>query len=496
MEQAAAAPRDGRSQTPPSTAASQLRRQWLDRALANAGIDARDWDPTRGVEENRNTIESVYAYYGRLYLSDPRLEWAGMANIIGPSFYAGFLDIGFLPDQMRRTTRALQRLRRRGLRKLLRRDRELEKDFIGDLGFFEETFLTMQRKIFEDQALMHEAYREGGLPAIHALGDAGIIDKATVQAWENIDGGLVGQVHSGNRTLLYREQHDIIDRFYVGMRRRSPPAGRLFTYGLTLAGTPAVPDAKGYRDVFPYTLAAPISRRSRLVLRTPLAAGNLAFFTNRWSLIETDTLPAYIRLIAGGASGARALIAVPVAQRMASFRLLRRLGRIVLAAVRHWRLGIEPARAAVSGSRDAVVDLRTTPTESRTWGDLQRQLFKISVLLPGRRTLSTDTVLAVLLGAAADDPPSRLSIKLPSSDLADAKRRLERFALEWQLDASEIAAWAQRAAAATTTSHAYSTRVFAAQPIGFVRLEVQVEHHLDDDSYVLDLLFSWNARTG
>jgi len=270
----------------------------------------------------------------------------------------------------------------------------------------------------------------------------------------------------------------------------------LFTYGLTLAGTPAVPDAKGYRDVFPYTLSAPISRRSRLVLRTPLAAGNLASFTNRWSLIETDTLPAYIRLIAGGASGARALIAVPVAQRMASFRLLRRLGRIVLAAVRHWRLGIEPARAAVSGSMDAVVDLRTTPTESRTWGDLQRQLFKISVLLPGRRTLSTDTVLAVLLGAAADDPPSRLSIKLPSSDLADAKRRLERFALEWQLDASEIAAWAQRAAAATTTSHAYSTRVFAAQPIGFVRLEVQVEHHLDDDSYVLDLLFSWNARTG
>ena len=38
--------------------------------------------------------------------------------------------------------------------------------------------------------------------------------------------------------------------------------------------------------------------------------------------------------------------------------------------------------------------------------------------------------------------------------------------------------------------------VFAAQPIGFFRLEVQVEHHLDDDSYVLDLLFSWNARTG
>jgi hypothetical protein len=494
VEQAAAAPRDGRSQSPPSTAASQLRRQWLDRALANAGIDARQWDPTRGVEENRNTIESVYSYYGRLYLSDPRLEWAGMANIIGPSFYAGFLDVGFLPDQMRRTIGDLQRLRQR-LRKLLRRHRELEKHFIGDLGFFEETFLTMQRKIFEDQALMHEAYRGGGLPAIHALGDAGIIDSATVQAWENIDGGFVEQVHAGNRTLLYREQHDIIDSFYADMRKRSPPAGRMFTYGLTLAGTPAVPEAKGYCDVFPYTLAAPISRRSRLVLRTPLAAGNLAFFTQRWSLIERDTLPAYVRLIAGGASGARALIEVPVAQRMPRFRLLRRFGRIVLAAVTHWRLGMDPAPAAVTRSADAVVDLRTSPTEGRIWGDLQRHPFKISVLLPGGRTLSTAAVLAVLLGAATDGPPSRLSIKLPSSDLAEAKRQLDGFAQQWQLDESEIAAWAQRAAAATTTSHAYSTRVFAAQPIGFVRLEVQVEHHLDDDSYVLDLLFSWtNAR--
>jgi hypothetical protein len=492
VEQAAAA-KDSRLRAPPSTAASQLRRHWLDRALASAGIDGRQWDPTRGVEENRNTIESVYAYYGRLYLSDPRLEWAGMANIIGPSFYAGFLDVGFLPDQMRRTIRVLKRLGRRGLRKLLRRDQRVERQLVGDLGFFEEAFLTMQRKIFEDQALMHEAYRGGGLPAIHALGDAGIIDSATVQAWEDIDGGLAAKVHAGNRTLLYREQHDIIDRFYVGMRQRTPPAGRMFTYGLTLAGTPAVPDAKGYREVFPYTLAAPLSRRSRLVLRTPLAAGNLAFFMNRWSLIETDTLPAYIRLLADRSGAARALIEVPLAQRMARFRLLRRFGRIVLAAVTQWRLGVEPARVAVSGSTHAVVDLRTAPTEGRIWGDLQRRPFTISVLLPGRRTFSTDTVLAVLVGAAADRPPTRLSIKLPSSDLADATRRLERFARQWQLDESEIAAWAQRAAVATTAGHAYSTRVFAAQPIGFVRLEVQVEHHLDDDSYLLDLLFSWNA---
>lgn len=495
MEQADAAPSDGRSLVPPSTSASQLRREWLDRALASAGIDPREWDPTRGVEVNRNTIESVYAYYGRLYLSDPRLEWAGMANIVGPAFYAGFLDVGFLPDQIRRTVRVVRSLVRRGLRKLRRRDRELEQRVIGDLGFFEETFLTMQRKIFEDQALMHEAYREAGLPAIHALGDVGIIDSATVEAWENIDGGLVELVHAGNRTLLYREQHDIIDRFYVDMRKRSPPAGRMFTYGLTLAGTPAVPEAKGYRDVFPYTLMAPIWRRTRVALRTPLAAGNLAFFSNRWSLIETDTLPAYVRLISGRASEVRTLIELPVAQRMQRFRLLRRCGRIALAAVTDWRLGIEPAARAVTRAMDVVVDLRTLPREGGIWGDLQRRPFKVSVLLPGGRTFSTDAVVAVLFGIAADRPPSRLSIKLPTGDLADTTRQLECFAKVWQLDESEIAAWSQRAAAATSASHAYSTRVFAAQPIDFVQLEVQVEHHLDDDSFVLDLLFSWPLKS-
>src|SRR5256884_9608460 len=66
-----------------------------------------------------------------------------------------------------------------------------------------------------------------------------------------------------SRTLLYREQHDIIDKFYVDMRGHSPPSGRVFTYLLTLAGTPAIPGAKSYCDVFPLTLTTPISRRAR-----------------------------------------------------------------------------------------------------------------------------------------------------------------------------------------------------------------------------------------
>jgi hypothetical protein len=349
----------------------------------------------------------------------------------------------------------------------------------------------MQRKIFEDQALMHEAYLGGGLSAIHALGDAGIVDSATVQAWEQIDGANPALVHAGNRMLLYREQHDIIDRFYAEMRGYSPPVGRMFTYGLTLAGNPAVPGAKGYSDVFPFTLSVPIPRRARLALRTPLAHGDLAFFPNRWGLIETDTLPAYVRLISEHGGEARSLIEQPIAERMLRFRLLRRSDRIALAALTHWRLLVESTPEVVSDETKVVIDLRTPPREARVWGHPGGQPFKVSVLLPGRRTFSTDAVLAVLLAETPGGQPSRLSIKLPPLNLAEAQKRLERLTRRFELDESEIGAWARRAAAATTATHAYSTRVFGAPPIGSVRSELQVEHHLDDDSYVLDVLFSW-----
>jgi hypothetical protein len=484
----------------PPTPASTLRRDWLDRAFRNAKIDASQWDPTRGADVNRRTIECVYDYYGGLYLDHPRLEWAGLANMIGPSFYAGFLDIGFLPDQARHLLQDVRHV----LGRIFSRNAVAKELLVGDLGFFETTFLTMQRKIFEDQALMHEAYIEGGLEAIAALGLAGIIDSATVRAWEQIDGGDPAEVHAGNRTLLYREQHDIIDRFYVDMREHSPPSGRVFTYLLTLAGTPAVPGTKGYCEVFPLTLVAPISRRARIALQTPLASGNLALFINRWQLIEKDTLPVYQRLIAEQAAEARALIEAPMAQRVGRFRLLRRGGRILLALLTHWGLTLKAATATgVAAGEEVTVDLTTPPTragaglaapsDTAVWSNPQRRPFRVSVSLPGGRAFSTEAVLAVLSSSEPDGNPTRLTVKLPATDLEGAGRTLAGLPHEWQLDEAEVAAWAARAAKVTTASHAYSTRVFAAQPADFVRRELQVEHHVEPDAYVVDALFSWDA---
>ena len=305
-----------------------------------------------------------------------------------------------VPAGVRRLLAAVRATVESGRRRIgaaLRRQEQIDELLTGDLGFFEATFLTMQRKIFEDQAPMHEAYLGEGLNGIRALRDAGIIDIATEDAWAQIDQRDRAPVHAGNRILLYREQHDIIDRFYVDMGRHSPPSGRVFTYLLTLAGTPAVPGAKTYCDVFPLTLALPTWRDGRLAVRTPFPAGNLASFPNRWQLIDDDTLPAYQRLIDDVHTEAATLIEQPVAQRATRFRLVRRGGSVAFALATHWRLaymrGAPPP--PIKDGRLVEIDLRTPPTrkiaglapteDSRAWADPHRRPFPLTVSLPGDR---------------------------------------------------------------------------------------------------------------
>jgi hypothetical protein len=234
--------------------AHELREAWLNRAFDSAGIERGSWRPGRGVEENRRTVEAVYGYYGRLFLEHPYLEWAGLAGMIGPAFYAGFRDLGLLPDAARAAVIAV----------LGRASRRLAGRAAGDLGFYETTFLTMQKKIFEDQAPMHEAYLAGGPAQIEEFYRARIIDAATLEAWRQIDSGrrdaAAAAVADGNRTLLFREQHDIIDRFYVRMSGYRPPLGPAFTYLLTLAGTPSIPGARSYPERYPLRVDARLPR--------------------------------------------------------------------------------------------------------------------------------------------------------------------------------------------------------------------------------------------
>jgi hypothetical protein len=491
--------------------AYELKRTWFHRALLRAGIEHESWRPGRGVDENRRVVEAVYSYYGELFLTYPYLQWAGMASMIGPAFYAGFRDLGLVPDAVRAAVLSV----------FGRASRRLARSAAGDLGFYETTFLVMQKKIFEDQATMHEAYLAGGMPQVEEFYRARIIDLATLAAWQQIDAGRrdgdEAAVADGNRTLLFREQHDIIDRFYLQMLGHGGPGGSAFTYLLTLAGTPSVPGAHSYPEQYPLTFAARLPR-GEISARTPLANGNIAIFANRWQLIEDDTLPHYRTLIHDDPKQARAIVATPIRERMARYRLLARAPALTAAALTHWHLVINaapgplfPAAAApvrATATEATMIDLTRPPTResagfavgasSRIWMNPGQEPVEMAVNLPNGRVYHAAATITAMLSPASTRDPDHLTVQLPPADLDATGRLLAQYAAAWGFPSDEVATWRASAAPGAsagpqddTGPFTYSTRVFTGADAGFVHLEFQVSHHLREGEFVITALFTW-----
>jgi hypothetical protein len=487
--------------------AHELQEAWFARALDSAGIDRASWHPGRGVEENRRTVEAVYGYYGRLFIEHPYLQWAGLAGMIGPAFYAGFRDLGALPDAVRGALIAV----------LGQASRRLAGRTPGDLGFYETTFLTMQKKIFEDQAAMHEAYLAGGFAQIEEFYRTRIIDAATLEAWRQIDAGrrdpAAAAVADGNRTLLFREQHDIIDRYYVRMFAYRWPLGRTFTYLLTLAGAPSVPRAQSFPQRYPLrvgTRLPPIA----ISARTPLADGNIALFADRWKLIDTDTLPAYLAFIRDHPGQARAMVAKPLSQRVTRYRLLARAGQLAAGSLTRWDLDL---RAAPSGPRTpsarparrppqaaaTVIDLTSAPTRdsagfaagngSRVWMNPGRAPFDVTITLPGGRAYHTRAEIAVMLSSTRAGDPDRLTVQLPPTSPDATAQLLGGYAAQWGFPADAVTAWRASAARRASGDRYYGTHVFTPADIGPVHLEFQVSHHVRERDFVIAALFSWHT---
>lgn len=321
-----------------------LQTYYVTKAAEKAGINLCAWDPSRGADALRGIVESVYTYYGQLYLDNPNFKWAGMANMIGPSFAAGFLDLNMLRDIADRLGGPLDELPeevRDNLPFPLNEIGKLSDLTQEDIKFYEETFLQMQKDIFFDMAASHEAYLEGGMEAIQEMRDAGLFDNGdseqAVTAWRQIDEGIrTGNselVDQGNTGLLYREQHDIIDESYQRMYDHDP-TGPIVTYMMGVVGQPSIPGAEALGEVDPLEFEVPINgplgiNIGDVEVETPLPEGNLADFETRWGLIEDDTLPAYLEVVNENPDEARDIIGSDVHERIEDNRIINRLPDIV-----------------------------------------------------------------------------------------------------------------------------------------------------------------------
>lgn len=348
---------------PPTGYAQALRSYWVAMAMRDAGIDPARWDPSKGADHNREIIEAVYAYYGQLYLEHPELQWAGMANLVGSSFAAGFFDLA----ELRRLGEGIADLPAPVRAALPPGAEDLSRLTAADIRFYETTLLNMQRNIFLDQGSMHAAYVHDGLPALEEMYAAGLIDSAAVTAWRRIDRGRrtgdPAALRAGNVALLRREQFQIIQRDYERMRDHFP-TGPAVTWGMTLIGAPSIPRARGYADVFPLTVnvetpgpgrfGTPRSILGRDVpsvsvdnpaqvsveIETPFPAGNISNADQRWALIEQDTLRRYLDLAEGDPERLRRIIRTPFSARVEPFRLRNRVDDI-LRDLADWNVDVD-----------------------------------------------------------------------------------------------------------------------------------------------------------
>lgn len=305
-----------------------LTDYWNQQAMRDMGIDPAAWDTSKGTEYNWETITKVYDFYGRAYLSNPDLQWAGMANMIGPSFAGGFRDMAMLRD-------LAQQIADNPASDIplpvLDQIEQLAGMTDQEIEFYETSMLDMNKEIFLDQARQHQAYMDGGLDEINRLRDSGAIDPETARSWAKIDSGDPPQVREGNTELLYREQNEIIADDYDGMR--SHPGGEAVTYMVTLAGEPSIPGARSYPEVFPYEFSVespgpenvPFTNwdnpaQFRTDFTTGFPDGNIANADQRWALIQQDTLPAYQNLLATDPARAQQIIGSDFNDRVDQYR--------------------------------------------------------------------------------------------------------------------------------------------------------------------------------
>ncbi|MGQ0625085.1 MAG: WXG100 family type VII secretion target, partial [Sporichthyaceae bacterium] len=98
---------------------------------------------------------------------------------------------------------------------------------------------------------------------------------------------------------------------------------------------PSIPGAEGFAEFRPLAISTPDSIRldppgpgsidiplpGQISSTTPLPDGNLANVDDRWALLESDTLPAYQRLLADDPGLAGEIIGSDVADRIEANRL-------------------------------------------------------------------------------------------------------------------------------------------------------------------------------
>lgn len=278
--------------TPPPPSAHD---RYLEQALKKAGISPETWDPSKGVAGNAHTIRAVYDYYGKLFLDDPRFEWAGMARYTAmQTFYPAFMQVHALKASLQDAETATRVIT------FLMPGAQVTPELIAairaDIEFMEQKLLAMQKDIFEDIATQHEAFKSDGMDGIRRLHSEGRIDMFAVEAWEDIASGDPARISRGNAALLRREQFTVLQGHYDDLRTHQGMTGydgRALTLMMSVMASSPMPKNVGH--FWDTRTGADISR-----------------FEDRWAWAGGPMLTEWQRMLATDPVGTRDYLGKPM----------------------------------------------------------------------------------------------------------------------------------------------------------------------------------------
>lgn len=284
-------------------------RRWQEVAAQNAGIELDGWDPSLGFAANEDRVRKGYGFYQALQQQHPDLLWAGMAYGIAPTFVGPLQDLADVREGANAVRGRIEQLPA-GFRDAARAAFQLSGAPVANAAAsIEGQLLGMQRAIFLDMGMQHQAYVSDGMRAIRELRNEGTLDDHAYEAWRNIDAGTRSGdralIEVGAKGLLEREQMQIIADDYDQMRERSH-LSPVLTYAASAIARPAIPGSRSAADLDPVRVGP---------FKLPLPGIDVSRREQRWDMIERDTWPAYMRLVANAPEFQR-MLTTPLDQRI------------------------------------------------------------------------------------------------------------------------------------------------------------------------------------
>ena len=316
--------------------ALEVRNAYRQLSYEQAGIE--NWNPRLGLAANDRNAQAAWDYYAEMHARNPeQYVWAGMAHLVGPSFYAGFQDVYVLRTALENNEITLDQfyaylddaiqitspgswVAKRGTEHLLGVDSPSE--LADELLFVERTFLSMQKQIFDDMVWQHELYEDYGLDTLLLTVDGATPELLAQQRQRLIDGWTLidgGEAEQGNAMLLFHEQNVTIQDDYTEIWDRSGTTKGMITFMSVIAQSPIEEHGSFLNEVM-------IGPKHDIPLffdfATPDPTANVANFEDRWEWIEGSMLPQYLENLETEHPGQVAALAAPVRESSQDLRFV------------------------------------------------------------------------------------------------------------------------------------------------------------------------------